>query len=563
MADYSKELKNVLNDVYCLLQKLNEHFPDGGLGYKGLGRLLKEGSGIIYDLDYLSLNISSEGALHTPKEFSISLNFEYDRFVITREDIIKLMSKEVDCYENFYKSLSEFIEKSTEEKYGSPKSAEDSIRNASGVYLTVWGGSRGYFALTSLSRWNVSGVNYHLVNEIPDTFEGRDLSIPEVKELKLRYVWEELYGLLVDFLKDKKVKLSKGFTKFIMQGSFYKMSLIVPFRESSSKKICKDEYNVVAEFLMKEEDISKGKVFFSRLFFNEDKTVTVRLYDVVDSDVYRYLDFSDRKCFTFIREITSEPDSELFTKGLKNVAFISSILKKPMNAMGPKYGFRFAEGMGELGETGGIYSVFGSNRLLSINRSISLDEKSPIKYEIQPNLSKGTLDALYKAIDYLLDYPKVNLKLHREFGLGKEEPFKIKELNTIWVEYSHLYRCYSVFLRGINGSDVDGILLNFTYAGVMVWKFDNVNFSMHEDNSKIFQVKGDHLEVLLEFLTELLNLDKSTRGIEETDFIRGNEPNKFFFCGKVLPNIHFETSDNKTYLVKDNSSGSVVEGKIV
>lgn len=111
------------------------------------------------------------------------------------------MSKEVGCYENFYKSLSEFIEKSTEEKYGSPKSAEDSLRNASGVYLTVWGGSRGYFALTSLSRWNVSGVNYHLVNEIPYTFEGRDLTIPEVKELKLRYVWEELYGLLVDFFK--------------------------------------------------------------------------------------------------------------------------------------------------------------------------------------------------------------------------------------------------------------------------------------------------------------------------------------------------------------------------
>lgn len=218
---------------------------------------------------------------------------------------------------------------------------------------------------------------------------------------------------------------------------------------------------------------------------------------------------------------------------------------------------------GSSAKQGGIYSVFGSNRLLSINRSISQDEKSPIKYEIQPTLSKGTLDTLYKAIDYLLDYPKVNLKLHREFGLGKEEPFKIKELNKIWVEYNYLYRCYSVFLQGINGSDVDGILLNFTYAGVMVWKFDNVNFSMHEDNSKIFRVKGNHLEVLLDFLTELLNLDKTTRGIEETDFIRGNEPNKFFFCGKVLPNIHFETSDNKTYLVKDNSSGSVVEGKIV
>lgn len=84
MIDYSKELKNVLYDVYDILQKINKHFPEEGLGYKGLGRLLNEGSDIIYDLDYLSLNISSEGALHTPKEFSISLNFEYDRFVITR-----------------------------------------------------------------------------------------------------------------------------------------------------------------------------------------------------------------------------------------------------------------------------------------------------------------------------------------------------------------------------------------------------------------------------------------------------------------------------------------------
>ena len=563
MVDYSKELKNVLGDVYDLLQKLNEHFPDGSLGYKGLGRLLNKNSDVIYDLDYLSLNISSEGALHTPKEFSISLNFEYDRFVVTREDIVKLMSKEVDCYENFYKSLSELIEKSTEEKYGSSKSASDSLRNASGVYLTVWGGSRGYFALTSMSRWNVSGVNYHLVQEIPDIFEGRDLSIPEATELKLRYVWEELYELLVNFLKDKKVSLNKDLSRFIMKGSFYKKSLIVPYRESSSKKICKDDYSVVAEFLMKEEAISKGKVFLSRLFFNEDSTVTVKLYDVVDPEVYRDLDFSNRKYFKFIKEVTSEPNSDIFTKGLKNIAFICSILKKPMNAMGVNSGFRLAEGHEELGYTGGIYTIFESYPMISISKRISKDGKSDVKYEVQTTLRKGTLESLYKAIDYLLDYPKVNLKLRREFGLQKDESFKIKELKKIWVEYNHLYRCYRVFLWGINGSDVNGILLNFTYAGVMVWKFDNVNFSMHEDNSKIFQVKGDHLEILLEFLTELLNLDKTTRGIEETEFIRSNEPNKFFFSGKVLPNIHFETSDNKTYLVKDNSNGSVIEGKIV